>query len=122
MGNAAGGMEGGAAGRESRDNRLPVPPPAAAAAAPPPARQPMPAAAELEERFGRVLVSAGGLGGTPCFGGGWGGTPASGGHLCFGGGRPRNLPGLFMSIVMVIIVVLGFITVMLWYPIIVSNI
>ncbi|XP_069642872.1 formin-like protein 1 isoform X3 [Haliaeetus albicilla] len=56
MGNAAGGMEGGAAGRESRDNRLPVPPPAAAAA-PPPARQPMPAAAELEERFGRVLNS-----------------------------------------------------------------
>ncbi|XP_074417741.1 formin-like protein 1 isoform X2 [Larus michahellis] len=57
MGNAAGGMEGGAAGRENRDNRLPVPPPAAAAAAPPPARQPMPAAAELEERFGRVLNS-----------------------------------------------------------------
>ncbi|KAM6233689.1 formin-like protein 1 isoform 1-T1 [Spheniscus humboldti] len=59
MGNAAGGMEGGAAGRESREGRLPVPPPsaAAAAAAPPPARQPMPAAAELEERFGRVLNS-----------------------------------------------------------------
>ncbi|KAM6189988.1 formin-like protein 1 [Sarcoramphus papa] len=58
MGNAAGGMEGGTAGRENRDTRLPVPPPsAAAAAAPPPARQPMPAAAELEERFGRVLNS-----------------------------------------------------------------
>ncbi|XP_074782588.1 formin-like protein 1 [Athene noctua] len=57
MGNAAGGMEGGAAGRESRDSRLPVPPPSAAAAAPPPPRQPMPAAAELEERFGRVLNS-----------------------------------------------------------------
>ncbi|XP_074748035.1 formin-like protein 1 isoform X2 [Strix uralensis] len=55
MGNAAGGMEGGAAGRESRDSRLPVPPPSAAA--PPPPRQPMPAAAELEERFGRVLNS-----------------------------------------------------------------
>ncbi|KAK4808399.1 hypothetical protein QYF61_002636 [Mycteria americana] len=55
MGNAAGGMDGGAAGRESRDARLPVPPPSAAA--PPPARQPMPAAAELEERFGRVLNS-----------------------------------------------------------------
>ncbi|KAM6042761.1 LOW QUALITY PROTEIN: formin-like protein 1 [Theristicus caerulescens] len=55
MGNAAGGLEGGAAGRESRDGRLPGPPPSAAA--PPPARQPMPAAAELEERFGRVLNS-----------------------------------------------------------------
>ncbi|XP_075299634.1 formin-like protein 1 isoform X3 [Opisthocomus hoazin] len=50
MGNAAGGLDGGAAGRESRDGRPPVPPPAAA---PPP----MPAAAELEERFGRVLNS-----------------------------------------------------------------
>ncbi|KAM6108121.1 LOW QUALITY PROTEIN: formin-like protein 1 [Pterocles gutturalis] len=57
MGNAAGGMEGGAAGRDSRDPRLPVPPPSAATVAPPPARQPMPAAAELEERFGRVLNS-----------------------------------------------------------------
>ncbi|XP_037267472.1 formin-like protein 1 [Falco rusticolus] len=51
MGNAAGGMEGGAAGR---DPRPPGPPPGAA---PPPARQPMPTAAELEERFGRVLNS-----------------------------------------------------------------
>ncbi|XP_071584438.1 formin-like protein 1 isoform X2 [Heliangelus exortis] len=51
MGNAAGGMEGGSAGRESRDPRPPQAPPAAA----PPARQPMPAAAELEERFGRAL-------------------------------------------------------------------
>ncbi|KAM8988734.1 formin-like protein 1 isoform 2-T2 [Ara ararauna] len=54
MGNAAGGMEGGSAGRESRDPRPPAVPPSAAA---PPARQPMPAAAELEERFGRVLKS-----------------------------------------------------------------
>ncbi|XP_054657823.1 formin-like protein 1 isoform X1 [Grus americana] len=56
MGNAAGGMEGGAGGRESRDTRLPVPPPSAATAPSPP-RQPMPAPAELEERFGRVLNS-----------------------------------------------------------------
>ncbi|XP_058279625.1 LOW QUALITY PROTEIN: formin-like protein 1 [Hirundo rustica] len=56
MGNAAGGMEGGAAPREPRDHR-PQPGPPPAAAAPPPPRQPMPAAAELEERFGRVLNS-----------------------------------------------------------------
>lgn len=71
MGNAAGGMEGGPGAREprdARDARVPVPPPSAAA--PPPARQPMPAAAELEERFGRVLVSGAG-----------------------GGGQPRNRPG-----------------------------
>uniref|UniRef100_A0A669Q473 Formin like 1 n=1 Tax=Phasianus colchicus TaxID=9054 RepID=A0A669Q473_PHACC len=57
MGNAAGGMEGAAA-RENRDPRAPGP---AAAATPPrpppPARQPMPAADELEERFSRVLSS-----------------------------------------------------------------
>ncbi|XP_065507014.1 formin-like protein 1 [Caloenas nicobarica] len=56
MGNAAGGLDGGAAGRDGRDPRLPVPPPSAAAAPQPP-RQPMPAAAELEERFGQVLNS-----------------------------------------------------------------
>ncbi|XP_066061345.1 LOW QUALITY PROTEIN: formin-like protein 1 [Chamaea fasciata] len=56
MGNAAGGLEGGAAPREPRDHR-PQPGPPPAAAAPPPPRQPMPAAAELEERFGRVLNS-----------------------------------------------------------------
>ncbi|CAN8201987.1 unnamed protein product [Coccothraustes coccothraustes] len=56
MGNAAGGLEGGAAPREPRDHR-PQPGPAPAAAAPPPPRQPMPGAAELEERFGRVLNS-----------------------------------------------------------------
>ncbi|XP_074972921.1 formin-like protein 1 isoform X1 [Phalacrocorax aristotelis] len=55
MGNAAGGMEGGAAGREPRDGRPPAPPPSGAA--PPAGRQPMPPAAELEERFGRVLNS-----------------------------------------------------------------
>ncbi|XP_065555324.1 formin-like protein 1 isoform X2 [Lathamus discolor] len=54
MGNAAGGMEGGPGGRETRDPRPPAAPPSAAA---PPSRQPMPAAAELEERFGRVLKS-----------------------------------------------------------------
>ncbi|XP_061199137.1 formin-like protein 1 isoform X2 [Neopsephotus bourkii] len=54
MGNAAGGMEGGPARRETHDPRPPAAPPSAAA---PPARQPMPAAAELEERFGRVLKS-----------------------------------------------------------------
>lgn len=64
MGNAAGGMEGAAA-RESRDPRAPGPAAVSAAAAatptrpPPPARQPMPAADELEERFSRVLVSPG---------------------------------------------------------------
>uniref|UniRef100_A0A8C9EN20 Formin like 1 n=1 Tax=Pavo cristatus TaxID=9049 RepID=A0A8C9EN20_PAVCR len=61
MGNAAGGMEGAAA-RENRDPRAPGPAAVAAAAAtpprpPPPARQPMPAADELEERFSRVLSS-----------------------------------------------------------------
>lgn len=62
MGNAAGGMEGAAA-RESRDPRAPGPAAVSAAAAatptrpPPPARQPMPAADELEERFSRVLSS-----------------------------------------------------------------
>ncbi|XP_064895900.1 LOW QUALITY PROTEIN: formin-like protein 1 [Columba livia] len=56
MGNAAGGLDGGAAGRDGRDPRPPVPPPSAAAAPQPP-RQPMPAAAELEERFGQVLNS-----------------------------------------------------------------
>ncbi|XP_038018856.1 formin-like protein 1 isoform X2 [Motacilla alba alba] len=56
MGNAAGGLEGGAAPREPRDHR-PQPGPPPAAAAPPPPRQPMPGAAELEERFGRVLNS-----------------------------------------------------------------
>uniref|UniRef100_A0A8C3QRM9 Formin like 1 n=1 Tax=Cyanoderma ruficeps TaxID=181631 RepID=A0A8C3QRM9_9PASS len=56
MGNAVGGLEGGAAPREPRDHR-PQPGPPPAAAAPPPPRQPMPAAAELEERFGRVLNS-----------------------------------------------------------------
>ncbi|XP_061873899.1 formin-like protein 1 isoform X2 [Colius striatus] len=56
MGNAAGGLDGAAAGRESREARLPLPPPSPAAAPPPP-RQPMPDAAELEERFGRVLNS-----------------------------------------------------------------
>ncbi|XP_072212494.1 LOW QUALITY PROTEIN: formin-like protein 1 [Excalfactoria chinensis] len=61
MGNAAGGMEGAAA-RENRDPRAPGPAAVAAAAAtpprpPPPARQPMPAADELEERFNRVLSS-----------------------------------------------------------------
>ncbi|XP_057266021.1 formin-like protein 1 isoform X2 [Pezoporus wallicus] len=54
MGNAAGGMEGGPSGGESRDPRPPAAPPSATA---PPARQPMPAVAELEERFGRVLKS-----------------------------------------------------------------
>ncbi|XP_054032906.1 formin-like protein 1 [Dryobates pubescens] len=65
MGNAAGGLEGGGtAGREQReqreprDPRQPGPPPSTVtAAAPPPARQPMPGAEELEERFGRVLNS-----------------------------------------------------------------
>ncbi|XP_050841690.1 LOW QUALITY PROTEIN: formin-like protein 1 [Serinus canaria] len=56
MGNAAGGLEGGAAPREPRDHR-PQPGAPPAAAAPPPPRQPMPGAAELEERFGRVLNS-----------------------------------------------------------------
>ncbi|XP_068068247.1 formin-like protein 1 isoform X7 [Anomalospiza imberbis] len=56
MGNAAGGLEGGAAPREPRDHR-PQPGPPPAAAGPPPPRQPMPGAAELEERFGRVLNS-----------------------------------------------------------------
>ncbi|XP_014116627.1 PREDICTED: formin-like protein 1 [Pseudopodoces humilis] len=56
MGNAAGGLEGGAAPREPRDHR-PQPGPPPGTAAPPPPRQPMPAAAELEERFGRVLNS-----------------------------------------------------------------
>ncbi|XP_041577361.2 formin-like protein 1 isoform X6 [Taeniopygia guttata] len=57
MGNAAGGLEGGAAPREPRDHR-PQPGAAPAAAGPvPPPRQPMPGAAELEERFGRVLNS-----------------------------------------------------------------
>ncbi|KAL9823614.1 LOW QUALITY PROTEIN: formin-like protein 1 [Geothlypis trichas] len=56
MGNAAGGLEGGAAPREPRDHR-PQPGAAPAAAAPPPPRQPMPGNAELEERFGRVLNS-----------------------------------------------------------------
>ncbi|XP_071674155.1 formin-like protein 1 isoform X3 [Patagioenas fasciata] len=56
MGNAAGGLDGGAAGRDGRDPRPSVPPPSAAAAPQPP-RQPMPAAAELEERFGQVLNS-----------------------------------------------------------------
>ncbi|XP_068023250.1 formin-like protein 1 isoform X2 [Melanerpes formicivorus] len=63
MGNAAGGLEGGGAAgreqreqREQRDPRQPGPPPSTVtAAAPPPARQPMPGAEELEERFGRVL-------------------------------------------------------------------
>ncbi|XP_064255713.1 LOW QUALITY PROTEIN: formin-like protein 1 [Passer domesticus] len=54
MGNAAGGLEGGAAPREPRDHR---PQPGAPPAAAPPPRQPMPGAAELEERFGRVLNS-----------------------------------------------------------------
>lgn len=61
MGNAAGGMEGAAA-RENRDPRAPGPAAAAAATPPrppPPARQPMPSADELEERFSRVLVSPG---------------------------------------------------------------
>ncbi|XP_064030760.1 formin-like protein 1 isoform X2 [Pogoniulus pusillus] len=66
MGNAAGGLEGGGTAgreqreqREQRDPRQPGSPPSTvtAAAAPPPARQPMPGAAELEERFGRVLNS-----------------------------------------------------------------
>ncbi|XP_058714071.1 formin-like protein 1 isoform X1 [Poecile atricapillus] len=56
MGNAAGGLEGGAAPREPRDHR-PQPGPPPGTAAPPPPRQPMPATAELEERFGRVLNS-----------------------------------------------------------------
>uniref|UniRef100_A0A8C3UG37 Formin like 1 n=1 Tax=Catharus ustulatus TaxID=91951 RepID=A0A8C3UG37_CATUS len=56
MGNAAGGLEGGAAPRELRDHR-PQPGPPPAAAAPPSPRQPMPGTAELEERFGRVLNS-----------------------------------------------------------------
>ncbi|XP_048783008.1 formin-like protein 1 isoform X2 [Lagopus muta] len=59
MGNAAGGMEGAAA-RENRDPRAPGPAAAAAATPPrppPPARQPMPSADELEERFSRVLSS-----------------------------------------------------------------
>lgn len=75
MGNAAGGLEGGAAPREPRDHR-PQPGAAPAAAAPPPPRQPMPGNAELEERFGRVLVSGDGTGqdrGVPHNGGtGWG--------------------------------------------------
>ncbi|XP_062363883.1 formin-like protein 1 isoform X1 [Cinclus cinclus] len=57
MGNAAGGLEGGAAPREPRDHRPQPGPPPATAAAPPTPRQPMPGAAELEERFGRVLNS-----------------------------------------------------------------
>ncbi|KAM7029923.1 LOW QUALITY PROTEIN: formin-like protein 1 [Acridotheres tristis] len=57
MGNAAGGLEGGAAPREPRDHRPQPGAAPAAAAAPPPPRQPMPGAAELEERFGRVLNS-----------------------------------------------------------------
>ncbi|KAM8795423.1 formin-like protein 1 [Eudromia elegans] len=53
MGNAAGGLEGPA----GREPRAPAPPAASPPRPAPPARQPLPAPAELEERFGRVLSS-----------------------------------------------------------------